>query len=107
MFSLARIRTHKPLITKSDLSSKVKYTQFIRSGSELKKFLLNNTSNNDNIKVEPSSDALIANDETTSQLRNNLLNENVNVTVCQLEHKSDSLYNNEIIKRVLKMKHNV
>ena len=100
MFSLARIRTHKPLITKSDLSSKVKYTQFIRSGSELKKFLLNNTSNNDNIKVEPSSDALIANDETTSQLRNN-------VTVCQLEHKSDSLYNNEIIKRVLKMKHNV
>ena len=56
--------------------------------------------------MEPSSDALIANDETTSQLRNNLLNENVNVTVCQLEHKSDSLYNNEIIKRVLKMKHN-
>ncbi len=105
MFSLARIRTHnKPLITKSDLSGKLKYTQFIRSGSELKKFLLNNTSN---IKVEPSSDALIANDETTSQLRNNLLNENVNVAACQLEHTPDSLYNNEIIKRVLKMKHNV
>lgn len=89
--SLIRLnKNNQHLITKSDLSNKIKLTKLVRSGSELKNYLLTDTNN---IKLEETIQ--------TEMNVNFIEHEQPDVKL-----PSTSIYN-EIIKRVLKRKNSI
>lgn len=96
------------LITKSDLSNKIKLNNKLnRSGSELKSYLLNE--NSCNIKLETSinvnnSNINVEDNNPNVNNNNNEINIISNEQQQQQPKQSKSLIYTEIIKRVLKMK---